>query len=107
MSGGMIAVFTAPDAAVLAALIAAVAAQATTWWNAWKAAKATKPNGGQSMRDVADRIETKIDEQIIPRLDRGGVVMAEHADRLAALEAHLARDPGARTRATDPQEDRS
>lgn len=102
----MIAVFTAPDATVLAALIATVAATASTWWNSRKAAKATKPNGGQSMRDVADRIETKIDEQIIPRLDRGAGVMADHADRLAALEAHLVRDPTARTRVTDPQEDR-
>lgn len=102
----MIAVFTAPDAAVLAALIAAVAAQVTTWWNSRKAAKATRPNGGMSLRDAVDRIELKLDQQVVPRLDRGGVVMAEHADRLAALEAHLVRDPTARTRATDPQEDR-
>lgn len=100
----MIAVFTAPDAAVLAALIAALASSAATWWNAWKAAKATRPNGGTSLRDAVDRIESKLDEQVVPRLDRGGVVMAEHADRLAALEAHLVRDPTARTRATDKED---
>lgn len=97
----MVAVFTAPDAAVLAALLAAVASGAGTWWNAHKAAKATRPNGGSSMRDAIDRIETALGEQVVPRLDRGASVMAEHADRLAALEAKLVRPEGARTRKDD------
>ena len=104
----MIAVFTAPDATVIAALTTAAAATAATWWNAHKAAKATRPNGGSSMRDVVDRIEDKLDTEVVPRLDRGATVMAEHADRLAALEARMARDPAARTRSTDQtdEEDR-
>lgn len=97
----MIAVFTAPDALVIAALITSLSTSAATWWNAHKAAKATRPNGGASMRDVVDRIENKLDTEVVPRLDRGATVMAEHADRLAALEARQPRDPAARTRSTD------
>lgn len=101
----MIGVFTAPDATVLAALLAAVAAWATTAWNSHRTAKQTRPNGGSSMRDVMDRIESKIDDEVVPRLDRGSSIMARHADRLAALEAKVARDPELRTRATDDQVD--
>lgn len=103
----MIAVFTDADAIVLAALVAAVGAQMQTWRNQRKAMKETKPNGGSSMRDAIDRIEHKLDVEVVPRIDHAVVVLAEHADRLAVLDSlqkpleDSKRSPTARTRKTD------
>lgn len=82
----MLAWLTGPDAVVLAALVALVPA-VLSWLNSRTAAKATRPNGGSSMRDAVDRIESKLDEHLA-RLNRGAVVMADHEDRLAVIEAH-------------------
>lgn len=56
-------------------------------------AKQMKPNGGASMRDVADRTEAKVDavvalihSAVIPRLDAGAVATAHLADRVAVVE---------------------
>ena len=70
----MLAVFTAPDAVVIAALATAAASTVATWWNSHQAAKQTRPNGGSSMRDAIDRIEQKIDK---------------HGERIAVLEAQM------------------
>lgn len=112
------AVFSTADASIVVALIAAM----VTVWNAratkiaGRAAadaadavdKQTKPNGGSSFRDVLDRTEARLalletqgaerHAEVLARLDHGAVVMAEHADRLAVLEA---RPANARTRTTD------
>ncbi len=97
----MIAVFTDADAVVVGALVAAIGAQIQTWRNQRKTLRETKPNGGSSMRDAIDRIERKLDTDVVPRLDHNAVIMAEHADRLAVIEAAHARQPQARTRKTD------
>lgn len=86
----MNAILSAPDAVALAALItmlgtATVAALNLRHSN--EVARNMKPNGGASMRDVLDRIESKLQHQVIPRLDHGAATMADHADRLAVLEA--------------------
>lgn len=94
----MLAVFSAPDAVVIAALLAAVGSSIATWVNSHRAAKQTKPNGGSSMRDAIDRIEGTLRTEVVPRLDAGARVMAEHADRLAVLEA---RPANVRTRKDD------
>lgn len=93
----MIAVFTAPDAAVIAALLTAAATTGGAWLQAHKAVRQTRPNGGKSMRDAIDRIEQRLDE-VVERLDRGAVRLADHDDRLAVVES---RDP--RTRSTDTE----
>lgn len=89
----MIAVLTGPDAVVIAAALTAIPA-GLAWWNSRTAAKATKPNGGGSLHDIVTRIESavglvkdKVDDEIMPRLDRGASRLAEHDDRLAVLEA--------------------
>lgn len=97
----MIAVLSYPDAVVIAALVAAFGAQVQTWRTQRKTLKETRPNGGSSMRDAIDRIERKLDTDVVPRLDHNAVVIAEHADRLAVIEAAHARQPEARTRKTD------
>lgn len=104
----MFAVFTAPDAAVLAALVAAVGSSLATLRNAHRAAAQTRNNGGTTMRDAIDRIEARTAMQetlgaerhreVVARLDHGAAVMAEHADRLAVIEA---RPTVARSRSTD------
>lgn len=50
-------------------------------------AKELQPNAGSSLRDAIDRIEAKIDDQVLPRLDGFATVQADHANRLAANEA--------------------
>lgn len=40
-----------------------------------------------AVEDFITGIEAKLDHHVIPRLDRGASVMAEHDDRLAVLEA--------------------
>lgn len=92
-------VFTAPDAVVVAALLTAAASTGGAWLSAHKAARQTRPNGGKSMRDAIDRIETRLDE-VVQRLDRGATRLADHDDRLAVVEA---RDPNSRDRHDDPQ----
>lgn len=90
----MLAVFTAPDAVIIAAALGIIGAQV----QAWRAARDAKrqramlarefaPNGGSSLRDAINRIEAKIDLDVVPRLDHGARMIAEHADRLAILEA--------------------
>lgn len=89
----MIGILSAPDAVALAALITMLGTATVAILNyrhGNEVARNMKPNGGQSMRDVLDRIERKVDHQVIPRLDHGAATMASHADRLAVLEArHL------------------
>lgn len=85
----MLAVFTAPDALVVASVVTAAVTGIYTLKSAREAAKQSKPNGGRSMRDAVDRIERKVDS---------------HSERLAVVEDHIARNPQARTRATDHQE---
>ena len=99
----MLAVFTAPDALVVAALVAAAGSSLGTWVNAHRAAKQTRPNGGSSMRDAIDRIERTLSTEVVPRLDHQAQVLADHADRLAVMEA---RPKDARTRATDRKDTR-
>jgi len=101
----MLALLSAPDAMLLAALVAATGAylhdRRTLVKNATKVeavAKEFTNNGGATMRDAVDRIEQKIDVELLPRLDTGARVMAEHADRLAVLEA---RPTSTRTRKDD------
>lgn len=90
----MFAVFTAPDAVIVAAALGIAGAQI----QAWRASRDAKrqraliskefaPNGGSSLRDAVNRIEMKIDLNVVPRLDHAASIAAEHADRLAALEA--------------------
>ena len=90
----MFAVFTAPDAVIIAAALGIVGAQVQAVRAARDAkrhraliAKEFSPNGGSSLRDAINRIEMKIDLDVVPRLDHAATVAAEHADRLAALEA--------------------
>ena len=83
----MFAVFTAPDAVIIAALLAAVGGQVGTWISTHRTSKQTKPNGGTTMRDSLDRIEATLKHDVVPRLDHGAQMIAQHADRLAALEA--------------------
>ena len=83
----MLAVFTAPDALVIAALVAAMVPALASWRNSHRAAAQTRNNGGTTMRDAIDRIEATLATDVVPRLDRGAQVIAEHADRLAVLEA--------------------
>lgn len=97
MTADLLAVFTAPDAAVIAALVAAAASTGGAWLSAHRAARQTRPNGGKSMRDAIDRIETRLDE-VVQRLDRGATRLADHDDRLAVVEA---RDPNSRDRHDD------
>lgn len=94
----VLAIVSAPDAMVIAALVAAAGTNIGSWLAAHRAAKQTKPNGGASLRDAVDRIEVTLMNEVVPRLDRGATVMADHADRLAVLEA---RPPDSRTRSTD------
>jgi len=101
----MLALLSAPDAMLLAALVAATGAylhdRRTLVKHATKVedvAKEFENNGGTTLRDAVDRIEQKIDVELLPRLDTGARVMAEHADRLAVLEA---RPTSARTRKDD------
>lgn len=110
MHGGMLALFTAPDALVVVAIISTLSAAVGSWRNARKArqqseatAAQMRPNGGKSARDALDRIEACVVGEVIPRLDHAAQVAAEHADRLAVLEA---RSTSSRTRSTDnpPQE---
>ena len=87
----MIAILSAPDAVAVAALISVLGTAIVALVNlrnSTATVKTLRPNGGTSMRDVLDRIERKVDHQVIPRLDHGAATMAEHADRLAVLEAH-------------------
>ena len=90
----MFAVFTAPDAVILAAALGIFGSQFWAWRAARDAtrqramlAKEFKPNGGSSLRDAINRIEMKIDLDVVPRLDHAARVAADHADRLATLEA--------------------
>lgn len=85
----MLAVFTAPDALVVGSVLTAAVTGLYTLKSAREAAKQSKPNGGRSMRDAVDRIEKKMDG---------------HGERLAVLEDRIARDPNARSRATDKEE---
>jgi len=85
------AVFTAPDAVVIAALLAAAIPSIATWVSAHRTSKQTKPNGGASLRDAVDRIESTLKHDVVPRLDHGAQLIAEHADRLAVLEAKPAK----------------
>jgi hypothetical protein len=78
----MIAVFSYPDALVVGAFLTASGTGLATWWNSHQAVKQTRPNGGSSMRDVIDRIETKLDTHT--------ELIAAHGERIAALEAHPA-----------------
>lgn len=80
----MLALFSAPDALVVSAVVTAVAGAG--WWQSHRNSQQLRPNGGSSLRDAVDRIETKLDEQVIPRLDVHAARFAEHADRLATLE---------------------
>lgn len=104
----MLAVFTAPDAVVIAALLAAAGSQFATWRTARKAESAAReqqaviskefqPNGGSSLRDAVNRIERTLKHDVVPRLDHGAQVIAEHADRLAVLEAKPAKPRKATT----------
>ena len=86
----MLAIFTNADAVVLAGTIPATIAAALSWANARKAERQTRPNGGSSLRDVVDRIETSLSDEVLPRLDRGANRLAEHDDRLAVLEQRTA-----------------
>lgn len=105
----MLAIFTAPDALVVVALISTFSAAVGSWRAARKAHKQAEttaylsvaqwqPNGGKSPRDALDRVEACLTGEVIPRLDRAAQVAAEHADRLAVLEA---RSTTSRTRSTD------
>lgn len=104
----MIAILSYPDAVVIAALIASAGTSAANWWNSRQANRQTKPNGGSSMRDAIDRIERKLDLDVVPRLDHGAVVSAELADRLAVIEAahkpleNSKRSPKPRTPRSNP-----
>lgn len=84
----MLAVFTAPDALVVAAVVAAAGSSVANWITSAKTARQMKPNGGSSLRDALDRIESKVDR---------------HGERLAVLEAaHTSpRPPASRTRKGD------
>lgn len=99
----MLALFSAADATIIVAAIAAASGIASM--PSRKAAREMKPNGGSTVRDAIDRIEStqatllsRIDVDIVPRLDRGATILAEHADRLATLEA---RPPTTRSSSTD------
>jgi len=92
-------VFTAPDAVVVAAVCTGALSQLATWRSSRKAERAAvveraqlanefQNNDGKTMRDAIDRIETTIRHDVVPRLDHGAGVLADHSDRLAALEAH-------------------
>lgn len=85
----MFAVFTAPDALVVSAIVTAVAGAG--WWQSRRNAKQLKPNGGTSLRDAIDRIEHKLDEEVIPRLDGHAALFAAHADRIAVVESRRVR----------------
>lgn len=83
----MTAILSDPDAQVIVAALGLFAAFAAAgWWRTKQTAKELKPNGGTSLRDAIDRIERKIDLEVIPRLDQTAVVIAQHADRLAVVE---------------------
>lgn len=85
----MLAVFTAPDALVVAAVVAAAGSSVAAWITSAKTARQMRPNGGSSIRDALDRIESKVDH---------------HGERLAVLEAahNVAhRPPNTRTRKGD------
>ncbi len=101
----MFAFFTAPDALIVVAIISTFGATVAGWVAARKARQQSEanarqliPNGGKSARDVLDRLEHSLQHEVIPRLDRAAAVSAEHADRLAALEA---RNKATRTRTGD------
>ena len=94
----MLAVFTAPDAVIIAAVVAAAGSQLATWSAARKAARKAEEgrakianefqnNGGKTIRDAVDRIEHAVKHDVVPRLDHAAMVAADHADRLAVLEA--------------------
>jgi len=90
----VLAVFTAPDAVIVVAVLGIIGAQVQAWREARDAkrqrallAREFAPNGGSSLRDAVNRIEAKIDLDVVPRLDHSAAVIADHADRLAAIEA--------------------
>lgn len=65
-----------------------------SWWNARQARLQVRPNGGTSLRDAIDRIERQQEAQhhaVMARLDHGAAVSADHADRIAVLEASRRR----------------
>jgi hypothetical protein len=88
----LFAVFADADAVVVAALVASISTNMASWWNARKAARQGIPNGGSSMKDSLNRIESVLATEVVPRLDHGAIVHAEHADRLAVLEADRKKD---------------
>ena len=86
----MIGVLTAPDAMLLGALVAAAGAylhdRRTITRKTDVVAKEFTNNGGTTLRDAIDRIETMLHREVIPRLDHQAGVIADHADRLATIE---------------------
>lgn len=81
----MIAVLTDADALVVSAVVTAVAGAG--WWQSRRNTRQMRPNAGKTLRDAVDRIEATIHQEVLPRLDRTAVLMANHSDRLAAVEA--------------------
>ena len=83
----MNAVVGPADATILVALIVTVGA----WWQARRNGNQMKPNAGSSLRDAVDRIEAALKHEVIPRLDRGAELIADHSDRITVLEAKSKR----------------
>lgn len=80
----MIAVFSQPDAVILAALAAAVPATIAAI-SSVRNGRAMKPNGGSSPLDAINRIERKVDGLYEKH--------AEHAARLDQLEEYVTNPP--------------
>lgn len=74
--------FTQADSLVLVAVVAIVPTTIAAV-SAWRAAKQTKPNGGSSMRDSIDRIESHV-VSVEHQMDRVN-------SRLSALEGRSPR----------------
>lgn len=84
---------------VAASLISSGGALAAAWWSAQARREGRRnraqteqvvaqmtPNGGTSMRDAVNRVETRLD-RVDANVDRIAVDVGEHSERLATVEA--------------------
>jgi len=56
----------------------------------WRRSYDTRPPGGESLKDTADRVLPYFKEEIMPRMKRGeNVLIAAHGNSLRALIMHL------------------
>lgn len=85
----MLSVLSAADAVVVGALVASIPA-AIASVNAWQTRKQMRPNGGSSLRDAVDRIESAVAAHHTDLLDVKADVRSAH-DRLRDVEAALRR----------------